>query len=344
MNMNKINKISNHQLNPFEEISTLDSISLPIKNREMNDQRVFWALNRSQMETKKLKSHPRVRSNEPCWRTFSRFFRLLKKTLNFTGLSILGKKKALDIRLRRLELSFPDLPPLFDGYSILQISDLHLDSCPGITEAIINCLPKETVNLAVLTGDYRDHNYGPYHHVLPHMKSILDHLKTRDGFVAILGNHDSYQMVPELERLGIQVLVNETLSLERSGAKIHLTGLDDVTFYYTRAANKALEQAPPGFKIALIHSNEFCKEAAAQGYQLYLCGHTHGGQICYPTGKPIFTHTDMERSKAKGVWNEGKMLGYTSSGAGLTGLPIRLFCPGEVTLLTLRSENLPTHA
>jgi predicted MPP superfamily phosphohydrolase len=164
-------------------------------------------------------------------------------------------------------------------------------------------------------------------------------LRTRNGVWAILGNHDCADMVPAFEDLGIVVLVNETRSIERGGARIHLTGTDDVHYYYTEAARAALEAAPEGFKIALIHSAELADVAAEAGFDLYLAGHTHGGQVCLPGGRPILTHMSRYRRYASGLWRHDKMLGYTTTGVGVSGLPVRFNTRGEVVLITLRRSQ-----
>ena len=89
---------------------------------------------------------------------------------------------------------------------------------------------------------------------------------------------------PEDLALGIDMLINETRTLKRGAAEIHVTGTDDVHYYYTEAARVALEIAPDGFKVALIHSAELADVAGDAGFSLYLAGHTHGGQISLPGG------------------------------------------------------------
>jgi predicted MPP superfamily phosphohydrolase len=143
-------------------------------------------------------------------------------------------------------------------------------------------------------------------------------------------------MVAPFEQLGLRVLANETVTIRRGGAAMHVTGLDDVHYFYTDAAGRALSDAPAGCKIALVHSPEAAHLAARAGYALYLCGHTHAGQICLPGGQPIITNSAFHWRHARGMWRRGAMLGYTSPGAGTSGLPVRYFSRGEVTVLTLR--------
>ena len=105
---------------------------------------------------------------------------------------------------------------------------------------------------------------------------------------------------------------------------------------YTDAARAALETAPDGFKIALIHAAELADIAANAGFSLYLAGHTHGGQVCLPGGRPIITHLGRHRRYASGLWRHGSMTGYTTTGIGVSGLPVRFNSRGEVVLITLR--------
>ena len=127
--------------------------------------------------------------------------------------------------------------------------------------------------------------------------------------------------------------------LERSSERITVTGLDDVHHFYTEGARQALIGTASGFKIALVHSAEVADVAAEAGYALYICGHTHGGQVCLPGGRPIITHLTQHRFAAAGLWRFGQMTGYTSRGVGVSGPPVRFNSRGEVGLITLRRTN-----
>jgi hypothetical protein len=115
-----------------------------------------------------------------------------------------------------------------------------------------------------------------------------------------------------------------------------LTGLDDVHRFYTPAAKQALYDAPAGFRVALVHSAEIADHAAAAGFDLYLCGHTHGGQICLPNGRAVFTRLRRCHFGARGEWRAGAMIGYTSNGLGVGEVPLRFNCRGEIAVVTLR--------
>ena len=85
-----------------------------------------------------------------------------------------------------------------------------------------------------------------------------------------------------------------------------------------------------------MHSAEVADDADEAGYSLYLCGHTHGGQICLPGGRPLVTHLKRCRHAARGLWRQGGMTGYTSCGLGVSDLPVRFNTRGEIVLITLR--------
>ena len=172
--------------------------------------------------------------------------------------------------------------------------------------------------------------------IRPGMARLMQGLRARDGVFGILGNHDSADMAAIFDSLGVRMLINETATVMRGGEALHVTGVDDVHYYYTGDASDALRFAPDGCRIALVHSPELAEQAADAGVALYLTGHTHGGQVCLPGGMPVFTHSHGQRRFSSGLWRKGGMVGYTSRGAGVSGLPVRFNCPGEATLITLR--------
>lgn len=275
------------------------------------------------------------------WGLFKILLGLFGVGLKLTGLYGRGLSNALDIRLRRLELTFHDLPAAFDGFRILQLSDLHVDFLPGTLDAALALLSDVEADLCVLTGDFRKRVSGPYKQILPDIAKLAGGISARHGVYAILGNHDCADMAAAFEGLGITVLVNQTRSIRQGGSTVHVTGTDDVHYYYTAAAKAALEEAPAGFKIALIHSAELADMAADSGFHLYLAGHSHAGQVCLPGGIPIITHMNRLRPYATGLWRRGDMIGYSSSGLGVSGLPVRFNTRGEVALITLRRQASP---
>ena len=239
----------------------------------------------------------------------------------------------------RLEFQFTDLPAALDGYRILHLTDLHLDGLAGIVPIAVERLRGLEADLCVLTGDYRKGTSGPYEQILPMLAELLSAVRAADGVYAILGNHDCAAMVEPVEALGLRMLLNESVEIEREDATLTLTGLDDVHWFYSEAALSALQCAPGRFKIALVHSAEIADRAAESGYALYLAGHSHAGQICLPGGRPLLTHMVRLRRYASGAWRCADLQGYTSSGVGTSGLPVRFNTRSEVALITLRRRE-----
>jgi len=300
--------------------------------------RRVWRETRLMMERAEVRATPVGRRHRH-WNIFKTLITLFGVSLRILGLYRRGVRNATDIRLTRLELRFEALPKEFDGFRLLQLSDLHVDFLPETLHAALDLIADVEADACVLTGDFKKRVRGPFDAILPAMSQLASRISTPHGTFAILGNHDTADMVEPFEAMGIRVLVNETHMIERRGAKLQLTGTDDVHYYYTDAARRALAVVSDGFKIALIHSAEFADAAADNGYHLYLAGHTHGGQVCLPGGWPIITHMTRFRRYGRGLWRHGDMQGYTSTGVGVSGLPVRFNSRGEVALITLRAAG-----
>lgn len=300
------------------------------------DRRHIWATLRSWMEVDTFKRLRKGGKRRHHWDILSRSLKVFAVCLKLTGLYKRGLSNAADIGLHILEISLNQLPDSFDGFTILHITDPHFGSLPGIADKIITLTQDLDFDLCAFTGDYRPSIYGNYRHILPHMEKLVSALSAREGFVATLGNHDTVFMVDPFEKMGIHVLINETMEIARGEQSLIITGVDDPHYYFTPMASEALETSPAGCKIALVHSPELYDVAEQYGYALYLAGHTHGGQIALPGGRPVITHLNNGRQYAKGLWRYNNMTGYTSNGAGTSAIPIRFNTRGEVTLITLR--------
>jgi len=258
---------------------------------------------------------------------------LLKGVFKALGCYERGRRNAQQYRLVEVTAALPRLPREFDGFTILHLSDLHADVWPDQGQRLIDHIKALTFDLAVITGDYRFLTFGDYGPVAAPVAALLRALTCEFGVVGILGNHDFIEKVPLLEKLGIRMLVNEALALHRGQARLWLLGLDDPHFYGLHDLDRAMAGIPPQeAKILLVHSPELVAPAARAGIDYYLCGHTHGGQICLPGGIPIFFNARCRRRYSGGFWQHNGMPGYTSRGTGSSGLPVRFFCPPEITL------------
>lgn len=255
--------------------------------------------------------------------------------LRWTPIVKRGEKNALAVGVRELTAAFPDLPPAFDGYRILFVTDPHLDVHAGLAATAADVVAGVEAELGAFGGDIYGRHTPPTGPMIERLERLIASFRCSEGVVGVLGNHDGWRLVERMERLGVRMLINETITLRRGSDALHLTGVDDVHYFESDAAYAALAAAPDGFAVALVHSPELARAAAAR-HRLYLCGHTHGGQICLPGGRPIVTSLRHDRHLARGRWRIGDMLGYTSCGVGASMIPMRFNCRGEVTRITLK--------
>jgi len=260
---------------------------------------------------------------------------LIRYTLQLTGFYGRGWRNTLDIQVRHNDILLEKLPIAFDGFTILHMSDLHADMNPPAMAALAETVAELEYDLCVLTGDYRAQTFGPIEQSLKKMAGLCTQLVP--PIYGVLGNHDSIRMVPALESMGIRMLLNEHIALHKRHEAIYLSGVDDAHYYRVDNIEKAVEAIPSDHTtILLSHTPEIFRQAAFAGFDLMLCGHTHGGQICLPGGIPVTLDSKCPRYMGKGPWHYHHMQGYTSSGAGTCMVSVRLNCPPEITLHRLR--------
>ncbi|HXW70706.1 MAG TPA: metallophosphoesterase [Methylocella sp.] len=261
---------------------------------------------------------------------FSHF--LIEAALRLSGLYWQGRRNAAKIELRYNEIFSPRLPEEFDGYLILHLSDLHWDMSEPAMEALLGLLPRIDYNLCVITGDYRGKTAGPFDRALAGMARLGAALTT--PVYGVLGNHDTIRMVPGLEKIGIRMLLNESVVIEHGRQRIYVSGVDDAHFYRVDNLEKAAADIPrDAFSIILTHTPEIYLQCAHAGFDVLFSGHTHGGQICLPGGIPLTLDSPLlPRAYGSGAWRYKNMAGYTSAGAGSSVAPVRFNCPPEITL------------
>jgi len=256
---------------------------------------------------------------------------LIRNSLRLVGLHGRGRRNALAIQVRENEIVLPNLPRAFDGFTLLQLTDLHVDMSREFVHTLIELVRSLDYDLCVLTGDYRARTFGPFQPTLDGLQRLRAYLKNTT--YAVLGNHDTIRMVPGMEEMGYRLLINEQVTLQRGGEAIYLAGIDDAHYYHMENFHRAAHDIPAGVcSILLSHTPEAYRHAAHADFNLMLCGHTHGGQICLPGGVPLLTDADCPRALARGAWKYHNLIGYTSVGAGSCIVDVRLNCPPEVTL------------
>ncbi len=261
---------------------------------------------------------------------------VIRNALKLTGLYWRGRRNTGSILVKRNDVMFKELPPLFDGFTILHLSDMHVDMNEAAMQRMIELVGDMRYDLCVLTGDYRGKNFGPFEATLNGVARVRAHLK--EPVYGVLGDHDTIQMVPGLEAMGIRMLLNESGVIVRGDQQIYLAGIDDAHCFKADDIEKAALRIPHGeFSILLSHTPEIYRQAAHADFNLLLSGHTHGGQICLPGSIPIILDAVLPRRMGAGAWQYHDMAGYTSVGAGSSVVPVRLNCPPEITLHCLRS-------
>lgn len=263
---------------------------------------------------------------------------LIRAVLMASGLYWRGVRNAAKVELRHNAIASPQLPKAFEGYTVLQLSDLHVELSQAAMRQVIALVQDLQYDLCVLTGDYRGDTYGPYDATLEGMAKLRAALK--GAVYGVLGNHDTIRLVPGLEAMGINVLLNEAVTIERGGERIHLAGIDDAHFYRVDNIEKASAAIPADeFSILISHTPEIYRQAAHADFNVLLSGHTHGGQICLPGRVPITLDSVLPRAMGAGPWRYHDMTGYTSVGAGVCIVPVRFNCPPEITLHRLIRSN-----
>jgi predicted MPP superfamily phosphohydrolase len=248
-----------------------------------------------------------------------------------------------------IEVKCPRLPEEFDGYRVLQITDLHMRQI-GKREkklrTLLETLPAH--DLALITGDLI-HTPGGTPSFIELSKSIHG----RDGVFAVFGNSEhkngvrSLHLASRLEDAGIHALINKHVKIDRGASSIYLLGVDDPVNQREdlRAAIKGVPDE--AFKLLMMHSPDPIGQAAAYSIDFVLSGHTHGGQVRFPGIGPLFTNSVLGLSMDCGLFKEEKLFRiigfragrtqlYVSRGIGSSGFTLRFLCPPEITSITFR--------
>jgi len=260
---------------------------------------------------------------------------LMRLAMSAVGMRRRGQRNAAAIEVRHNQVAIAGLPTPFHGFRLLHLSDLHIDMDREVAHALIERVQQVEYEACVITGDFRARTYGGIQDVLDQMAQVRVHIGS--PVYGVLGNHDFIEMVPGLEALGINVLLNQAVVIERRGERLHLAGIDDPHYYQVDNLEKAGQHVPSDeVSILLSHSPEIYRHAAHAGFDLLLCGHTHGGQICLPGGVAVTYNVRCPRRLCRGAWRYGTLQGYTSVGAGVCMVAARFNCPPEITLHELR--------
>jgi len=244
--------------------------------------------------------------------------------------------------IRRIDVPIAGLPAALHGFSIAQISDVHVG--PTIKrkylEEIVGAVNALEADVIAVTGDLVD---GPVRELAGDTEPLAG-LRARHGAFFVTGNHEYYSGVVswmrELRRLGLAVLMNEHVVLRHEGAAVVFAGVTDLQGGYFDPAHRsdpvlAMSGAPldAGVKVLLAHQPRSAFAAATAGFDLQLSGHTHGGQF-FPWNLVVrYFHPFTT-----GLHRVDRLWVYVSRGTGYWGPPKRLGAPSEITYLRLVAD------
>jgi len=241
------------------------------------------------------------------------------------------------VRVRTIDISIKGLPKAFDGYRIAHLSDLHVGSlCPRErVESWVKTVGKLDVDLVALTGDYVTSGVGFHQEIA----EVLGAIPSRDGTLAVMGNHDYFgdgdALAALMKKQGVEVLRNERTTIERGGEKLDVAGVDDT---WSRRVNigRALSGRTNGEPLlVLAHDPQLFPELARKGASLVLSGHTHWGQVAVPFAAERLNLSARVYRYHADLYQDGASWLYVSPGLGTTGPPVRLGSPPEITVLRL---------
>lgn len=259
-----------------------------------------------------------------------------------TLMSLIGFINARRVaRIVQVDIPLADLPAPLHGFTIVQLSDIHVG--PTIKRDYVAAIVRHANHLGAdiiaITGDVVDGNVAQ---LAPHTAPLAD-LRAPHGVFLVTGNHEYYSGAPawiaEFRRLGLRVLLNEHVVIERGGARLVLAGVTDYSAQAFDPAQRsdpkaALRGSPDSVpRILLAHQPRSALAAEAAGFDLQLSGHTHGGQFW-----PWNLFVTLQQPFTAGLHRLGRLKIYTSRGTGYWGPPKRFGAPSEISVLRLVPE------
>jgi len=248
-------------------------------------------------------------------------------------------------RVVNVDVPLLNLPPALHGFSIVQISDIHVGTTirKNYVDKIVRAVNALKPDLIAVTGDMVD---GSVRELSVHT-APLGGLRALHGAFFVTGNHEYYSGAgawnAEFVRLGLRVLLNEHAVIEHQGSSLVIAGVTDFSsdrFNPSQPSDPhvALAGAPPdaSVKILLAHQPRSAPAAASAGFDLQLSGHTHGGQFW-----PWNLFVRFQQPFTAGLHRLNRLWIYVSRGTGYWGIPNRFGAPSEITRLRLVAAEPP---
>jgi uncharacterized protein len=241
-----------------------------------------------------------------------------------------------------VSLNLPHLSPAFDGYKVVQISDLHADRYFDLSNlsTITQKINDQHPDLVVLTGDYL--SKGRVEEVVGAIASNFQQIAAKDGVLAVLGNHDYWidasAITQSLTKYQIKLLKNQVFTVSRGAAQLSIAGIDDIWSGKPNLAALLRDLGDRQGAILLAHEPDFADVAAAtHKFDLQLSGHSHGSQVRIPFSDRVLPY--LAQQYPHGQYQVLEMIQYTNRGIGMVGLPLRFNCRPEITSFVLHSPS-----
>ena len=260
--------------------------------------------------------------------------------LSMSAVVAAGVYEAHTLRLTRVTYYSPKVPAAFDGLRVAFLSDFHLGlftSRSQVREAV-DLVMSLHPDLIVLGGDYASYQRPQG---LKPMFQELSRLRAPLGVYAVYGNHDLWLskegVAQAMKDAGVQLLDNSGVWLEQGGDRIRLSGFADLIFEKQDFGATLADATASDFVLAVSHDPDIVERFRSVPVDLLLSGHTHGGQISLFGLWAPFNHSEYGQTYLRGVVTTGPVPVVITNGIGTTLLPLRLFAPPEVVLLTLES-------
>ena len=241
--------------------------------------------------------------------------------------------------IKTIDVQIAGLAPAFEGYKIVQLTDLHARSAVMDRQQlakVARLANQQQPDLIALTGDYITKGASKSEEMLT---NAFSQLQAKDGVVAIMGNHDRGEDSTPIERAlqagNIKLLNNAVYSIDRQRSQLNIAGVDDVWLNRANLPATIAQLPTTGTNILLAHEPDFADIAAATDrFGLQLSGHSHGGQIVLPF-VPRYT-VPWGKKYINGLYQIAGMQLYVSPGVGTTGPPrARFNCRPEISVIIL---------
>ncbi len=230
------------------------------------------------------------------------------------------------------DLPIPSLPTALVNLKIIHISDMHfVGYWSRQYDRAIQLINESQPDLVLFTGDFNEHK----NHFRPALKTIerfTRPIQARYGKFGILGNHDGDLIAPYIQAMGVNLLENKVASIPVGSSTIEIIGIagTDRGDFNMRFMQQYDQRLPNSVRIVLSHYPDHIKRIPFLNADMLLAGHTHGGQICLPGGRPLLTHDTLPKQMCKGVHRYNNAWLIVSKGFGFTTIPVRFFCPSEI--------------